>query len=196
MIRVAVGHPLGMKQSGIKMNGWALESRVYAEDPTKMLPSIGNLDRYIEPKDLDGDHSVRVDTGVVEGSEISIYYDPLISKLITYGSSRDEAIDKMQHALDTYYIKGVKHNIPLLRDIISHPRFRSGDINTKFIPEVYPDGFKGIELSQRENERVCLLSCVLACVERVQCECFVLPLLVCVRVCMHGVWRGGGRRGV
>lgn len=158
MIRVAAGHPLNMTQAQVKMNGWALESRVYAEDPTKMLPSIGNLERYIEPKDLDGDHSVRVDTGVVEGSEISVYYDPLISKLITYGASRDEAIEKMKHALDTYYIKGacivlfscalhcllrasictgVKHNIPLLRDIISHPRFQSGDINTKFIPEVY-----------------------------------------------------------
>lgn len=150
-----------MTQAQVKMNGWALESRVYAEDPTKMLPSIGNLERYIEPKDLDGDHSVRVDTGVVEGSEISVYYDPLISKLITFGASRDEAIEKMKHALDTYYIKGVclsvlglclitvrltprpaprtgvKHNIPLLRDIISHPRFQSGDINTKFIPEVH-----------------------------------------------------------
>jgi propionyl-CoA carboxylase alpha chain len=97
---------------------------------------------------------VRVDTGVVEGSEISIYYDPLISKLITYGPSRDVAIEKMKHALDTYVIKGVKHNIPLLRDIISHPRFMSGDINTKFIPEVYPGGFKDISLSEREAERL------------------------------------------
>ncbi|KNC72744.1 hypothetical protein SARC_14697 [Sphaeroforma arctica JP610] len=124
MIRVAAGHKLIHKQSDIKIKGWAMESRVYAEDPTKMLPCIGNLEGYIPPQDLDGDLSVRVDTGVMEGSEISIYYDPMISKLITYGKDRNTAIEKMKHALDTYYIKGVTHNIPLLRDIVSHPRFQ------------------------------------------------------------------------
>ncbi|XP_067116146.1 propionyl-CoA carboxylase alpha chain, mitochondrial [Osmerus mordax] len=146
MIRVAKGYPLLHKQEDIPINGWAIESRVYAEDPYKSfgLPSIGRLSRYQEPLNLS---NVRVDSGIQEGSDISIYYDPMISKLVTYGATRGEALSRMQDALDNYVIRGVTHNIPLLREIITHPRFISGDISTNFLPEVYPDGFKGHQLT-------------------------------------------------
>ncbi|KAM9803736.1 propionyl-CoA carboxylase alpha chain [Neosynchiropus ocellatus] len=146
MIRVAKGYRLQHKQEDIPINGWAVESRVYAEDPYKSfgLPSIGRLSQYQEPLDLS---NVRVDSGIQEGSDISIYYDPMISKLVTYGATRAEALAKMEEALDHYVIRGVTHNIPLLREIVTHPRFVSGDISTNFLPEVYPDGFKGLQLS-------------------------------------------------
>ncbi|KAM4729978.1 propionyl-CoA carboxylase alpha chain [Anableps anableps] len=152
MIRVAKGYRLQHQQKDIPINGWAIESRVYAEDPYKSfgLPSIGRLSQYQEPLNLS---NVRVDSGIEEGSDISIYYDPMISKLITYGSTRAEALARMEAALDNYVIRGVTHNIPLLREIITHPRFISGDISTNFLPEVYPDGFKGHQLdveSRRE----------------------------------------------
>ncbi|KAM9847731.1 propionyl-CoA carboxylase alpha chain [Aulostomus maculatus] len=149
MIRVAKGYQLQHKQENIPINGWAIESRVYAEDPYKSfgLPSIGRLSQYQEPLNL---HNVRVDSGIQEGSDISIYYDPMISKLVTYGATRAEALSKMEDALDNYVIRGVTHNIPLLREIITHPRFISGDLSTNFLPEVYPDGFKGHQL---EGER-------------------------------------------
>uniref|UniRef100_A0A8C5BB05 Propionyl-CoA carboxylase alpha chain, mitochondrial n=1 Tax=Gadus morhua TaxID=8049 RepID=A0A8C5BB05_GADMO len=152
MIRVAKGYPLLHKQEDIPINGWAIESRVYAEDPYKSfgLPSIGRLSQYQEPLNLS---NVRVDSGISEGSDISIYYDPMISKLVTYGATRAEALSKMEDALDNYVIRGVTHNIPLLREIITHPRFISGDISTNFLPEVYPDGFNGHQLTaggQRE----------------------------------------------
>uniref|UniRef100_A0A671W3A2 Propionyl-CoA carboxylase alpha chain, mitochondrial n=1 Tax=Sparus aurata TaxID=8175 RepID=A0A671W3A2_SPAAU len=145
MIRVAKGYKLLHKQEDIPINGWAIESRVYAEDPYKSfgLPSIGRLSQYQEPLNLS---NVRVDSGIQEGSDISIYYDPMISKLVTYGATRAEALSKMEDALDNYVIRGVTHNIPLLREIITHPRFISGDISTNFLPEVYPDGFKGHQL--------------------------------------------------
>uniref|UniRef100_A0A8D0A6T0 Propionyl-CoA carboxylase alpha chain, mitochondrial n=1 Tax=Sander lucioperca TaxID=283035 RepID=A0A8D0A6T0_SANLU len=145
MIRVAKGYQLQHKQEDIPINGWAIESRVYAEDPYKSfgLPSIGRLSKYQEPLNLS---NVRVDSGIQEGSDISIYYDPMISKLVTYGATRAEALARMEDALDNYVIRGVTHNIPLLREIITHPRFISGDISTNFLPEVYPDGFKGHQL--------------------------------------------------
>ncbi|KAL3972509.1 serine/threonine-protein kinase NIM1 [Sarotherodon galilaeus] len=145
MIRVAKGYQLQHTQDDIPINGWAIECRVYAEDPYKSfgLPSIGRLSQYQEPLDLD---KVRVDSGIQEGSDISIYYDPMISKLITYGATRAEALGRMEDALDNYVIRGVTHNIPLLREIITHPRFVSGHISTNFLPEVYPDGFKGHQL--------------------------------------------------
>ncbi|XP_062286713.1 propionyl-CoA carboxylase alpha chain, mitochondrial [Scomber scombrus] len=145
MILVAKGYKLQHKQEDIPINGWAFESRVYAEDPYKSfgLPSIGRLSQYQEPLNLS---NVRVDSGIQEGSDISIYYDPMISKLVTYGATRAEALAKMEDALDNYVIRGVTHNIPLLREIITHPRFISGDISTNFLPEVYPDGFKGHQL--------------------------------------------------
>uniref|UniRef100_A0A4W3HHW2 Propionyl-CoA carboxylase subunit alpha n=1 Tax=Callorhinchus milii TaxID=7868 RepID=A0A4W3HHW2_CALMI len=145
MIRVAKGYPLCQKQADIPINGWAVECRVYAEDPYKSfgLPSIGRLSQYQEPLHVP---SVRVDSGIQEGSEISIYYDPMISKLVTHGTNRAEALQRMEEALDNYVIRGVTHNIGLLREIIIHPRFVEGDITTKFLPEVYPDGFKGLLL--------------------------------------------------
>uniref|UniRef100_A0A8C1MJT5 Propionyl-CoA carboxylase alpha chain, mitochondrial n=1 Tax=Cyprinus carpio TaxID=7962 RepID=A0A8C1MJT5_CYPCA len=153
MIRIAMGYKLQHKQSDIPINGWAIESRVYAEDPYKSfgLPSIGRLSQYQEPLDL---RNVRVDSGIEEGSDISIYYDPMISKLVTYGKTREEALKKMEEALDNYVIRGVTHNIPLLREIIVHPRFVSGDISTKFLPEVYPDGFKGHMLTAGERREL------------------------------------------
>lgn len=147
MIRVAKGYQLHHKQEDIPINGWAIESRVYAEDPYKSfgLPSIGRLSQYQEPLNLS---NVRVDSGIQEGSDISIYYDPMISKLVTFGATRAEALAKMEDALDNYVIRGVTHNIPLLREIITHPRFISGDISTSFLPEVYPEGFKGHQLDR------------------------------------------------
>ncbi|XP_023978999.1 propionyl-CoA carboxylase alpha chain, mitochondrial isoform X6 [Physeter macrocephalus] len=155
MIRVAKGYPLRHKQADIPINGWAVECRVYAEDPYKSfgLPSIGRLSQYQEPIHLPG---VRVDSGIQPGSDISIYYDPMISKLITYGSDRREALKRMEDALDNYVIRGVTHNIALLREVIINSRFVKGDINTKFLSDVYPDGFKGHQLT--ENERNQLLA--------------------------------------
>ncbi|KNC96487.1 acetyl-CoA carboxylase, biotin carboxylase subunit [Spizellomyces punctatus DAOM BR117] len=152
MIRVAAGQQLGFKQSDVKINGWAFESRVYAEDPEKYLPSIGTLNKYIEPKGK-GDE-VRCDSGIIEGSEISIYYDPLICKLCTHGATRDEAMKNMEKALDEYVIKGVTHNIPLLRDVISHPRFVQGKLSTAFLAEEYPKGFKGHRLTEQTREEL------------------------------------------
>ncbi|XP_040847104.1 propionyl-CoA carboxylase alpha chain, mitochondrial isoform X3 [Ochotona curzoniae] len=155
MIRVAKGYPLRHRQADVPINGWAVECRVYAEDPYKSfgLPSIGRLSQYQEPSHLPG---VRVDSGIQPGSEISIYYDPMISKLITYGSDRTEALQRMEDALDHYVIRGVTHNIALLREVIINSRFVKGDINTKFLSDVYPDGFKGHTLT--ENERKQLLA--------------------------------------
>jgi len=144
MIKVAAGRPLDIKQEDIKIKGWAFESRVYAEDPVKYLPSIGRLNTYIEPPA--DDPNIRCDSGILEGSEISIYYDPLISKLCTHGNNRHEALEKMKYALDTYVIKGVTHNIPLLREVFSNPRFAAGRLSTKFLPEEYPEGFRGKKL--------------------------------------------------
>ena len=122
-----------------EMTGWALEARVYAEDPFRnFLPSIGRLAHYREPSAPAG---VRVDTGITEGSEISMYYDPMISKLITYGDDRKAAIAAMSSALDQYYIRGVSHNISFLNALIAHPRFADGRLSTNFIAEEYPDGF-------------------------------------------------------
>ncbi|XP_077339087.1 propionyl-CoA carboxylase alpha chain, mitochondrial [Lithobates pipiens] len=153
MIRVAKGYPLKHRQADVPINGWAVECRVYAEDPYKSfgLPSIGRLSQYQEPLHLPG---VRVDSGIQEGSDISIYYDPMISKLVTHGSTRAEALQRMEHALDHYVIRGVTHNIPLLREVIINSRFIKGDITTKFLPEVYPDGFKGHNLTTQEKNEL------------------------------------------
>ncbi|XP_007958977.1 propionyl-CoA carboxylase alpha chain, mitochondrial [Chlorocebus sabaeus] len=153
MIRVAKGYPLRHKQADIPINGWAVECRVYAEDPYKSfgLPSIGRLSQYQEPLHLPG---VRVDSGIQPGSDISIYYDPMISKLITYGSDRTEALKRMADALDNYVIRGVTHNIALLREVIINSRFVKGDISTKFLSDVYPDGFKGHTLTKSEKNQL------------------------------------------
>lgn len=158
MIRVAAGHKLSMQQSDIGINGWAMECRVYAEDPYKSfgLPSIGRLSRYVEPTHIPG---VRVDSGIKEGSEISIYYDPMISKLISYGKTRKEALDIMCNALDNYVIRGVTHNVPLCHEVLRHPRFISGDISTNFLTEVYPEGFQGKSLTLTEKIELKAIAC-------------------------------------
>jgi propionyl-CoA carboxylase alpha chain len=139
MIRVAAGERLPVDQKDVKLTGWAMESRVYAEDPfRKFLPSIGRLTRYLPPKE---NEDVRVDTGIAEGSEISIHYDPMIAKVITRGRDRAEAIGRMARALDEFYIRGVNHNIPFLASLMSHSRFKEGRLSTGFIAEEYPDGF-------------------------------------------------------
>lgn len=159
MIRVGKGHPLLLSQSDIGVNGWAVECRVYAEDPYKAfgLPSIGRLTSYQEPTHLE---NVRCDSGIQEGSEISIYYDPMICKLVTFGKNRQSALDTMVQALDNYVIRGVTHNIPLLRDIVTEKRFVSGNITTNYLPEVYPDGFRGKQFSDKERSHIAALSAV------------------------------------
>jgi propionyl-CoA carboxylase alpha chain len=141
MIRVANGEALTFTQDEVRLNGWAIETRVYAEDPYRgFLPSIGRLTEYRPPDQHNG---VRVDTGVVEGSEISMFYDPMIAKLITKGATREEAIDKQIDALDHYVVRGIGQNIDFLSAVMQHPRFRSGAITTGFIAEEYPEGFSG-----------------------------------------------------
>ncbi|KAJ8253404.1 hypothetical protein GJAV_G00212560 [Gymnothorax javanicus] len=177
MIRVAKGYTLQHTQADIPINGWAIECRVYAEDPYKSfgLPSIGRLSQYQEPTNLAG---VRVDSGIQEGSDISIYYDPMISKLVSYGSSRKEALDRMEAALDGYVIRGVTHNIPLLREVILHPRFISGDISTKFLPEVYPEGFKGHQLSDSERAELLATAAALSVAIQLRSQRFLGNLRV------------------
>ena len=183
MIRVAAGEKLAMTQDDIKIDGWAIENRVYAEDPYRgFLPSTGRLTRYRPPSSLGegqrdlassmpsrsgvgprsllnadsphpnpspegeglrGNNGVRVDDGVQEGGEVSMFYDPMIAKLITWGQTRDEAADLQIAALDRFEIEGLGHNIDFVSAIMQHPRFRSGDITTGFIAEEYPDGFHG-----------------------------------------------------
>src|ERR1700677_3968176 len=142
MIRVAAGEPLTLKQSDMKLNGWAVESRVYAEDPYRnFAPSIGRLVRYRPP--AEGVHdgvTVRNDTGVTEGGEISLYYDPMIAKLVTHANTRGQAIDAQADALDAFTIEGIRHNIPFLSAIMQKPRWRSGKLSTGFIAEEFPKG--------------------------------------------------------
>ena len=164
MILVAAGEKLKFKQSDIKINGWAIESRIYAEDPYRsFLPSTGRLVRYQPP--AENTHkglTVRNDTGVYEGGEISIYYDPMIAKLVTHGPDRESATKHMSRALDSFCIEGIGHNIPFLSAVMDHPRWLSGDISTGFIEEEYADGFQGVE---PDEEAICLLSAVAASID-------------------------------
>ena len=165
MIRVAAGEKLAMSQDDVKLTGWAIESRLYAEDPYRnFLPSIGRLTRYRPPVEvaagplLDngkwqdeaqaGATAVRNDTGVYEGGEISMYYDPMIAKLCTWAPSRGESIEAMRVALDSFDLEGIGHNLPFLSAVMDHPKFISGDMTTAFIAEEYPDGFDGVELGE------------------------------------------------
>ncbi len=143
MIRCAAGEPLTLRQSDINLKGWSVESRIYAEDPYRnFLPSIGRLVRYRPPAEsTTGNLTVRNDTGVFEGAEISMYYDPMIAKLVTHGPTRQAAIDAQADALDAFYIDGVQNNIPFVRAVMQHPRWRSGQLSTGFIEQEYPDGF-------------------------------------------------------
>jgi propionyl-CoA carboxylase alpha chain len=156
MIRVAYGEKLKLKQKDIKLNGWAMESRLYAEDPYRgFLPSIGRLTRYNPPKEISKKGVVvRNDTGVFEGGEISMYYDPMIAKLCTWGPDRASAIENMRVALDSFEVEGIGHNLPFCSAVMDHPKFVSGDITTAFIEEEYPEGFEGVELDDEALARV------------------------------------------
>jgi len=144
MIRVAAGEPLKLKQRDIKMSGWAVETRIYAEDPYRnFAPSIGRLVRYRPPREEVRDGiTVRNDTGVTEGGEISLYYDPMIAKLVTHAATRLAAIEAQADALDAFTIEGIRHNIPFLAAIMQHPRWRAGKLSTAFIAEEFPRGFE------------------------------------------------------
>jgi len=172
MIRVAYGEKLAFGQDDIKLTGWAIENRVYAEDPYRgFLPSTGRLVRYRPPASEEtpygapgtrGDHGyVRVDDGVTEGSEISMFYDPMIAKLITWGETRDEAADLQVAALDRFRIDGIGHNIDFLSALVQHPRFRSGAITTGFIAEEYPEGFHGAPASDALKRKLAALAAVI-----------------------------------
>ncbi len=140
MIRVANDEPLPIKQADVKINGWAIEARIYAEDPSRnFLPSTGRLKKCSPPNE---NKNVRVDTGIIEGSEVSIFYDPMIAKLTAHGKTREEAINFLSGALDAYYIKGLSHNISFLNALITHPRFKAGNLTTNFIAEEFPDGYE------------------------------------------------------
>jgi propionyl-CoA carboxylase alpha chain len=154
MIRVAAGEPLAFGQKDLKINGWAMESRIYAEDPYRgFLPSIGRLVRYSPPEEgTVGAAVVRNDAGVREGDEISMFYDPMISKLSTWGKSRDAAIDAMGRALEDFHIEGLGHNIPFLAAVMDQPRFRSGKISTNYIKDEFPEGFMGLPPTEAQRD--------------------------------------------
>ncbi|MGB0568819.1 MAG: acetyl-CoA carboxylase biotin carboxylase subunit [Paracoccaceae bacterium] len=156
MIRVANGEPLSITQDDVKINGWAIENRLYAEDPYRnFLPSIGRLTRYRPPAEEATETAVvRNDTGVFEGGEISMYYDPMIAKLCTWAPTRADAIEEMRIALDRFELEGIGHNLPFLAAVMDHPKFTSGDMTTAFIAEEYPDGFQGVELNEAELRRI------------------------------------------
>ena len=173
MIRVAAGEKLAMTQDDIRIDGWSIENRVYAEDPYRgFLPSIGRLVRYDPPlkgwtddgsangrRGVDG---VRVDDGVYEGGEVSMFYDPMIAKLVTWGETRDEAADLQVQALDAFRIEGLGHNVDFLSAIMQHPRFRSGELTTGFIAEEYPDGFQGAAASDDLKRGLAAIAGVIA----------------------------------
>jgi len=165
MIRIAAGEKLGFTQAQVTLTGWAIEARVYAEDPFRgFLPSTGRLTRYLPP--VEGP-SVRVDSGVTEGGEISVYYDPMIAKLCSHGPTRKDAILEMRRALDAYFIRGVSHNISFLAALMAHPRFAAGNLTTNFIAEEFGKGFSSRDLPAAEPS---LLASVAAFVHRRQLE--------------------------
>ncbi|NOD48274.1 MULTISPECIES: acetyl/propionyl/methylcrotonyl-CoA carboxylase subunit alpha [unclassified Ruegeria] len=171
MIRVAAGEPLSITQDDVTLTGWAIENRLYAEDPYRnFLPSIGRLTRYRPPQEVaagpmlvngkwqgdahEGEAAVRNDTGVYEGGEISMYYDPMIAKLCTWAPTREAAIEAMRVALDSFEVEGIGHNLPFLSAVMDHPKFISGDMTTAFIAEEYPDGFEGVSLPEDDLRRI------------------------------------------
>ena len=162
MIRVAAGGKLPFQQKDVKLQGWAVEARLYAEDPFRnFLPSTGRLVKYREPE---AGPDVRVDTGVYEGGDISMFYDPMIAKLCTHGNTRDEAIDRMLRALDEFYVRGVSHNVPFLAALMAHPRFRAGKLTTNFIAEEFKGGFTAEHLPPKDPA---VLAAVAAVVDRI-----------------------------
>ncbi len=150
MIKIALGENLPFTQEEIKLKGWALESRIYAEDPSRgFLPSSGRINLYIEPQE---GKNVRIDSGIYEGGEVSMFYDAMIAKLCTFGENRQEAIQNMRTALGTFAIGGVSHNISFLETIMRNEKFISGDISTSFIKQEFPAGFLGNELDSQISE--------------------------------------------
>ncbi len=171
MIRVAAGEKLTITQDDVTLTGWAIENRLYAEDPYRnFLPSIGRLTRYRPPQETaagpmlvngkwqgdapEGEAAVRNDTGVYEGGEISMYYDPMIAKLCTWAPTREAAIEAMRVALDSFEVEGIGHNLPFLSAVMDHPKFVSGEMTTAFIAEEYPDGFEGVTLPEGDLRRI------------------------------------------
>ncbi len=169
MIRVAAGEKLKLRQSDVTLSGWAVETRVYAEDPTRnFLPSIGRLVRYRPPPETSADGvTVRNDTGVYEGGEISLYYDPMIAKLVTHAPTRTEAIAAQADALDAFTIEGFRHNLSFLSALMQHPRWQAGKLSTGFLAEEFPDGFHPIA---PEGESARVLAAVAAAIDHVQGE--------------------------
>ena len=157
MIHVAEGNPLAFEQKDIKLDGWSIETRIYAEDPERnFMPSTGRLTKCSPPAESE---TVRVDTGVVEGSEISMFYDPMIAKLVTWGKDRDAANSAMQDALDAYVIRGIQQNIPFLSALLKHPQFIAGNLTTGFIDDYFPEGFASVS---QESENPLLMVAVAA----------------------------------
>ena len=156
MIRIAAGEKLTLTQDAVKLNGWAIENRLYAEDPYRnFLPSIGRLTRYRPPAEIATEgHVVRNDTGVYEGGEISMYYDPMIAKLCTWAPTRAAAIEHMRNALDGFELEGIGHNLPFLSAVMDHPKFIAGEMTTAFIAEEWPDGFAGVELPEEVLRKI------------------------------------------
>ncbi len=167
MIRVAAGEKLAIRQRDVKLNGWAVESRIYAEDPYRnFMPSTGRLVSYQPPAEEAGDDRViRNDTGVFDGGEISIYYDPMIAKLCTWAPDRDAAIAHMADALDRFYIDGIQHNVPFLAAIMANARWQSGELSTSFIDDEFPGGFDG---AGADAEVIRTLTIVAAVVDHVE----------------------------
>ncbi len=166
MIRVAAGEKLELKQSDVKLSGWAVETRVYAEDPVRnFMPSIGRLVRYRPPAETRADGvTVRNDTGVYEGGEISLYYDPMIAKLVTHAPTRQEAIAAQADALDAFAIEGIRHNIPFLSALMAHERWQAGRLSTAFLAEEFPGGFHPIA---PEGETARVVAAVAAAIDHV-----------------------------
>jgi propionyl-CoA carboxylase alpha chain len=145
MIRIAAGERLQLAQDDIRLTGWAIEARVYAEDPSRgFVPSTGRLRRYIEPSG----EGIRIDSGVIEGSEVPLFYDPMIAKVCAYGRDRREAIERLRLALDGFYIRGLNHNVTFLNALINHDQFQSGDLSTEFIAAAFGERFDSIGTSK------------------------------------------------
>ncbi len=150
MIRIAAGEKLSFTQDDVKFDGWAMEARLYAEDPKRgFLPSTGRITRYLEPENVD---NILIDTGIYEGGEVSMFYDPMIAKVCSHGENRKAAIDTLKNGLAAFIIEGISHNASFLEAILSHPRFETGDISTNFIEQEYPGGFIGAELTSETTK--------------------------------------------
>lgn len=162
MIQIAAGKPLALKQEDVALNGWAIEARVYAEDPSRgFLPSIGRLQRYIQPKG----EGVRIDSGVIEGSEVTMFYDPMLAKLCAYGDDRATAIDKLAAALDGFYVRGPNHNMAFLSALLHHRRFRDGHLSTDFIATEFGERFEGVPASKEMISALSALAATLRLTE-------------------------------